>query len=177
MPRADRRRFLKTLAVAGGSLMARPARAHAAPARALGLRHLHTGETLSVEYAVGGVYEPAALAAVNRLLRDFRTGDVHPIDPGLLDLLHRVARTLDTRQSFEVISGYRSPTTNAALRRRSEGVAARSLHMVGQAIDIRVGGVPLAALRAAALDVKGGGVGYYPTSNFVHIDTGRLRQW
>jgi uncharacterized protein YcbK (DUF882 family) len=88
-----------------------------------------------------------------------------------------VARTLDTRQSFEVISGYRSPTTNAALRRRSEGVAARSLHMVGQAIDIRVGGVPLTALRAAALDVKGGGVGYYPTSNFVHIDTGRLRQW
>ena len=177
MTRAGRRHFLKTLAVAGGSLMARPAHARATPARALGLRHLHTGETLHVEYAFGDTYLPDALAAVNRLLRDFRTGDVHPIDPGLLDLLHRVARRLDTRQSFEVISGYRSPVTNAALRRRSEGVAARSLHMVGQAIDIRVAGVELVTLRAAALDLKGGGVGYYPASNFVHMDTGRLRHW
>jgi uncharacterized protein YcbK (DUF882 family) len=178
MTRSDRRRFLKTLAVAGGTLVARPRRAHAsAIPRTLGLRHLHTGETLHVEYAVGETYLPDALAAVNRLLRDFRTGDVHPIDPGLLDLLHRVARRLDTHQSFEVISGYRSPVTNAALRRRSEGVAARSLHMVGQAIDIRVAGVDLVMLRAAALDLKGGGVGYYPASNFVHVDTGRLRHW
>ncbi len=178
MTRSDRRRFLKTLAVAGGTLVARPRRAHAAAMpRTIGLRHLHTGETLKVEYAVGETYLPDALAAVNRLLRDFRTGDVHPIDPGLLDLLHRVARRLDTRHAFEVISGYRSPTTNAALRRRSEGVAARSLHMVGQAIDIRVAGVELVTLRAAALDLKGGGVGYYPASNFVHMDTGRLRRW
>lgn len=178
MTRSDRRRFLKTLAVAGGTLVARPRRAHAAGAtRALGLRHLHTGETLRVEYAVGDTYLPHALAAVNRLLRDFRTGDIHPIDPGLLDLLHKVARRLDTHQSFEVISGYRSPVTNAALRRKSEGVAARSLHMVGQAIDIRVAGVELVTLRAAALDLKGGGVGYYPASNFVHVDTGRLRHW
>jgi uncharacterized protein YcbK (DUF882 family) len=178
MNRSDRRRFLKTLAVAGGTLVARPRRARAsALPRSLGLRHLHTGETLTVEYAVGENYLPDALAAVNRLLRDFRTGDVHPIDPGLLDLLHRVARRLDTRHSFEVISGYRSPTTNAALRRKSEGVAARSLHMVGQAIDIRVAGVELVTLRAAALDLKGGGVGYYPASNFVHMDTGRLRHW
>lgn len=178
MTRSDRRRFLKTLAVAGGTLVARPRRAHAkAVPRSLGLRHLHTGETLKVEYAVGGTYLPDALAAVNRLLRDFRTGDVHPIDPGLLDLLYRVAGRLETHQSFEVISGYRSPATNAALRRRSEGVAARSLHMVGQAIDIRVAGVELVTLRAAALDLKGGGVGYYPASNFVHVDTGRLRHW
>ena len=178
MIRSDRRKFLKTIAVAGGSLVARSRQAHAAPAtRALGLRHLHTGETLNVEYAVGGTYLPDALAAVNRLLRDFRTGDVHPIDPGLLDLLHQVAARLDTRKSFEVISGYRSPATNTALRRKSEGVAARSLHMVGQAIDIRVAGVTLSTLRAAALDLKGGGVGYYPASNFVHVDTGRLRQW
>ena len=178
MTRSDRRRFLKTLAVAGGTLVARPRRGHAAAIpRTLGLRHLHTGETLTLEYAVGETYLPEALAAVNRLLRDFRTGDVHPIDPGLLDLLHRVAGRLDTHQSFDVISGYRSPATNAALRRRSEGVAARSLHMVGQAIDIRIAGVDLVTLRAAALDLKGGGVGYYAASNFVHIDTGRLRHW
>lgn len=178
MTRSDRRRFLKTLAVAGGTLVARPRRARASAAsRAIGLRHLHTGETLSVEYAVGDRYLPDALAAVNRLLRDFRTGDVHPIDPDLLDLLHQMAGRLGTRQAFEVISGYRSPVTNAALRRRSEGVAARSLHMVGQAIDIRVAGVALVTLRAAALDLKGGGVGYYPVSNFVHVDTGRRRQW
>lgn len=158
--------------------MARPRRAHAAVAtRALGLRHLHTGETLTVEYAAGGRYVPDALAAVNHLLRDFRTGDVHDIDPGLLDLLHQVASRLGTRHPFEVISGYRSPTTNAALRRKSEGVAARSLHMVGQAIDIRVAGVALTSLRTAALDLKGGGVGYYAVSNFVHVDTGRIRQW
>lgn len=155
----------------------RPARTRAAATRALGLRHLHTGEKLTVEYAVDDHYVPDALAAVNRLLRDFRTGDVHPIDPGLLDLLHQLARRLDTRQAFDVISGYRSPTTNAALRRRSEGVAARSLHMVGRAIDIRVGGVALPALRGAALELQRGGVGYYPASNFVHVDTGRIRQW
>ncbi|MBP7778655.1 MAG: DUF882 domain-containing protein [Acidobacteria bacterium] len=177
MTRFHRRRFLKTLAVASASLIARPRQALAAPARALGFRHLHTGETLSVEYAEGGRYLPDALAAVDRLLRDFRTGEIHPIDPGLLDLLHGLARRLDTRQSFEIISGYRSPTTNAALRRRSEGVAAHSLHMVGQAVDVRVHGVPLTRLRSAALDLKSGGVGYYPVSNFVHVDTGRVRQW
>lgn len=177
MTRSDRRRFLKSLAVAGGSLVARPVRARTLPTRALGLRHLHTGETLSVEYAVAGAYVPDALAAVNRLLRDFRTGDVHPIDPALLDLLHQLAQRLDTRHAFEVISGYRSPATNSALRRRSEGVAARSLHMVGQAIDIRVAGVALSTLRATALEVRRGGVGYYPVSNFVHVDTGRIRHW
>lgn len=177
MTRSDRRRFLKTLAVAGGTLVARPRRAHAAIPRTLGLRHLHTGETLHVEYAVGETYLPDALAAVNRLLRDFRTGDVHQIDPRLLDLLHRLAGTIDTRTRFEVISGYRSPTTNAALRRKSEGVAARSLHMVGQAIDIRVPGVRLPSLHAAALELGAGGVGYYPVSNFVHVDTGRVRRW
>lgn len=163
--------------IAGGALAFRPARAHAAVPRAIGFRHLHTGEALTIEYAEGERYLPEALSAVNRLLRDFRTGDIHPIDPGLIDLLHQIARRLDTRHAFEVISGYRSPHTNAALRERSGGVAARSLHMVGQAIDVRVAGVPLATLRAAALDVQGGGVGYYPASNFVHIDTGRVRRW
>lgn len=172
--RHDRRRFLA--AVAAGVVAGR-ARPRAAVTRALAFRHLHTGEALTVEYAQGGTYWPEALTAIDRLLRDFRTGDVRRIDPRLLDLLHALGGRLETRAPFEVISGYRSPTTNAALRRKSEGVAARSLHMVGQAIDIRVPGVRLPALHAAALDLGAGGVGYYPVSNFVHVDTGRVRRW
>lgn len=178
--RPNRRHFLTTLAAAGGATMMTARRARAATrsaTRRLDFRHLHTGESLSIDYAVEGRYEPDALAAVNRLLRDFRTGDEHPIDPHLLDVLHALAGRLETRRSFEVISGYRSPATNAALRRRSDGVAAHSLHMVGQAIDIRVGGVALTHVRNAALDLKAGGVGYYPASNFVHVDTGRVRRW
>jgi uncharacterized protein YcbK (DUF882 family) len=177
MTRNSRRRFLSAMACAGGALVAsRRVAANARP-RVLAFRHLHTGEALTVEYAVGPAYVPGALTAVNRLLRDFRTGDVHPIDPALLDLLHRLSANLETRRPFDVISGYRSPVTNAALRRRSEGVAGRSLHMVGQAIDIRLAGVPLQSLQAAALALAAGGVGYYPVSNFVHVDTGRIRRW
>ncbi len=111
------------------------------------------------------------------MLRDFRTGDVHKIDPALLDLLYDLQERAGATRPFEVISGYRSPQTNAALRRRSHGVAGSSLHMQGQAIDIRVGDVPLASLRRAALALRQGGVGYYPASNFVHVDTGRVRTW
>jgi uncharacterized protein YcbK (DUF882 family) len=139
--------------------------------------HLHTGERLSVEYFSAGSYLPDALDAVNRLLRDFRTGDVHAIDPGLLDILFAVRRETGTTRYFEVISGYRSPATNAALRRKSEGVASGSLHMQGRAIDVRLGDVPLSTLRRTALRLGGGGVGYYPESNFVHLDTGRVRAW
>lgn len=170
-----RRRFLAT--VAGTVLAVRPRLEAAAVTRALTFRHLHTGERLHVEYARGTAYSPEALAAIDRLLRDFRTGDVHPIDPRLLDLLHDLGGALASSAGFDVISGYRSPETNAALRRRSEGVAARSLHMVGQAIDIRVPGIGLPMLHAAALDLAAGGVGYYPASNFVHVDVGRLRRW
>lgn len=189
--RPNRRHFLTSLAAAGGYVLARPRAARAAPrpprppasavpmppTRALDFRHLHTGEHLSVDYAVDGRYDLDALAAVNHLLRDFRTGDVHAIDPHLLDLLHALSGSVEASRPFEVISGYRSPATNAALRLRSEGVAAHSLHMVGQAIDIRVAGVSLSHLRAAALDLGRGGVGYYPASNFVHVDTGRVRRW
>lgn len=181
--RPNRRHFLTTLAAAGGAALVSTRRTHAAgrpplpPARRLAFRHLHTGEHLAVDYAVGGQYEPEALTAVNHLLRDFRTGDVHTIDPALLDVLHQLAGVVDTARPYEVISGYRSPATNAALRRRSEGVAAHSLHMVGQAIDIRLGDVRLNQVRAAAIDLGRGGVGYYPASNFVHVDTGRVRRW
>src|SRR6185312_8386626 len=116
----------------------------------------------AVEYFSGGTYLPDALSTLNYFLRDFRTGDVHDIDPALLDLLHGLARSTDTSTPFQVISGYRSPATNEMLRHRSEGVAAGSLHMKGQAIDIRLADVPLPKLRQAALDVRRGGVGYYP---------------
>ena len=168
----SRRGFLTTLA---GIV---PALALDATApRALNLVHTHTSERLRVEYFTGGRYLPDALASVNHFLRDFRTGEVYAIDPGLLDLLHRLAGKAGTTRPFQVISGYRSPATNAALRQRSEGVAAGSLHMKGQAIDIRPGDIPLPAFRACALDLRGGGVGYYPASNFIHVDVGRVRTW
>jgi len=183
MPHTSRRHFvtavaaaLPALALPRTSFAATPA-ARTLDARALDFVHTHTGETLTVEYARGATYLPDALATVNHFLRDFRTGDVHPIDQGLLDLLHHLTGLTETRRPFQVISGYRSPKTNAMLRRRSEGVAGRSLHMQGQAIDIRLADVPLAKLRGAALAAQRGGVGYYPASDFVHVDTGRVRRW
>jgi uncharacterized protein YcbK (DUF882 family) len=151
--------------------------AAASAARELRFLHTHTGEKLTVEYFTGGDYLPDALSTVNHFLRDFRTGEVHEIDARLLDLLHRLGGLTETSRPFQVISGFRSPRTNAMLRQKSEGVAAGSLHMQGQAIDIRLGDVPLAKLRNAALSVQRGGVGYYPASDFVHVDTGRVRRW
>lgn len=145
--------------------------------RALHFRHLHTGEKLAVEYVSAGRYVPDALASIDHLLRDFRTSDVHPIDPALLDLLHALTSATGSSRPYEVISGYRSPLTNQQLRARSDGVASGSLHMKGQAIDIRVGDVRLAALRDAARGLRRGGVGYYAASDFVHVDTGRVRTW
>jgi uncharacterized protein YcbK (DUF882 family) len=171
----SRRHFVATLAAALPALASWPVAA--ADARALTFAHLHTGERLTVEYFNAGTYIPDALAAVDHLLRDFRTGDVRAIDPALLDLLHRLGGLTGSRRPYEVISGYRSPATNRMLQARSEGVASGSLHMRGQAIDIRVADVPLATLRDAALAVRGGGVGYYPQSRFVHVDTGRVRTW
>jgi len=152
------------------------ARAGATP-RVLALTHLHTGERLRVTYRNGARYVPAALRAINRLLRDFRTGDVHPIDPALLDLLHAIHTETGSTQPFAIISAYRAPRTNAMLQHAGGGVASDSLHMRGKAIDVRLPDVPLTALRDAALSLKRGGVGYYPTSNFVHVDTGRVRRW
>lgn len=178
MNNATRRRFL-TLLATGVSSLAIPRWALADPTatRAIHFSHLHTGERLAVEYFSSGTYLPDALRAVDHLLRDFRTGEVHTIDPALLDLLHVLTDATGSRRPFEVISGYRSPATNQMLRARSNGVAGGSLHMRGQAIDIRLADVPLARLRDAALAIRRGGVGYYPASNFVHVDTGRVRTW
>ena len=178
MRQPSRRRFLTALAASPLALVARPAGAAVtAASRELRFSHLHTGERLTVEYFQAGHYHPDALEAVNHLLRDFRTGDVHVNEPALLDVLHAVRGRVASHRPFEVISGYRSPHTNAALRQQSEGVAARSLHMSGRAIDIRLGDVPLATVRRSALALGAGGVGYYPASNFVHLDTGRVRAW
>jgi uncharacterized protein YcbK (DUF882 family) len=175
----SRRQFVAAVAAAVPAL-ALPRHALAASplvSRKLDFLHTHTGERLSVEYFSRGSYLPDALAEVNQYLRDFRTGDVHAIDPRLLDILDGLNRLTGTSRPFQVISGYRSPKTNAMLHARSEGVAVNSLHMQGQAIDIRLADVPLARLRNAALAMGRGGVGYYPASDFVHVDTGRVRRW
>jgi len=168
------------LAGASASLfLPRPVWALNREARALSFDNLHTGERLNVEYWAKGEYQPDALSEVNHLLRDFRTGQVHAIEPKLLDLLATVRARLETAAPVSVISGYRSPATNAMLRGEHEhsGVATKSLHMQGMAIDVRIVGRSLAALHNAALAERGGGVGYYPQSDFVHVDVGRVRSW
>lgn len=145
--------------------------------KALRFQNLHTGESLEAEYWRGGVYASDALAAVDHILRDFRTGEVHIIDRRLLDLLFDLSASLETPQPFQIISGYRSPHTNAALAEASGGVARHSLHMEGMAIDIAVEGVSTDTVRAAALDLRRGGVGYYPDPGFVHVDVDRVRRW
>jgi len=155
---------------------ATPATAEGEP-RVLAFRHLHTEETVDVTYRVGGRLDPDALRQIDWVLRDFRTGDARPVDPRLLDLLWDLRAALDTTEPYEVISGYRSPATNNMLRRAGRGVARGSLHTKAMAIDVRVPGQPLAKLRAAALALRQGGVGYYPASGFVHVDVGRVRFW
>jgi uncharacterized protein YcbK (DUF882 family) len=146
-------------------------------ANTLTFYHIHTTETLSVTYREHGELVPEALDAVNHLLRDFRTEQAHDIDVALLDTLSLLYEQSDRRGRFEVISGYRSPRTNAALRQVTTGVAEHSLHIAGRAIDVRSTGVKTTELRAAALGLARGGVGYYPESNFVHLDTGAFRTW
>ena len=145
--------------------------------RALSFQHLHTGESLVIPYVEDGLYVPEALARIDYVLRDHYDGSVHPIDRDLLDILHAVALETGTRSPFEVVSGYRSPATNEMLRKRGPGVSRNSLHMQGRAIDVRLGDVDTAELRDAGLEVARGGVGYYRTADFVHLDTGRFRQW
>lgn len=145
--------------------------------RELRFYHTHTSEKLDIVYAENGAYVPAALAQVDQLLRDFRSGDVHPIDPRLLDILSAVQERTGGSGRFEVISAFRSPATNAMLRNRSTGVARQSLHLQGQAIDVRLNGTSTRHLRQAAVALARGGVGYYPADDFVHLDTGRVRTW
>lgn len=174
----QRRRVLTgAMGMIGAGLFGHAAQASATGPRSLSLLNLHTGETLKSTFFENGGYVPGALAAMDRLLRDFRTGDVHPIAPDLLELVTTLTARLETAQTVHVISGYRSPKTNAALHERSDGVATHSLHMDGMAMDIRIPGVELEHLRDAALSLQRGGVGFYPGSDFVHVDVGRVRRW
>ena|SRR5437899_3284237 len=145
--------------------------------RELSFFNVHTGERLRTTYFENGKYVPGALLEVNHFFRDFRANEVRVIDPRLLDLLFRIHGALDTSQPFNLISGYRSPATNAWLAGQSEGVARHSLHMYGMASDINVQGRSLVLLQMVALAMRGGGVGFYPHSVFVHVDTGRVRRW
>jgi uncharacterized protein YcbK (DUF882 family) len=177
--RLRRRELLRVGLAAIPALLARPVRAAGAGPlrRALALRNLHTGESLHRVYWESGRFVPDALREIDRVLRDHRTGQVHEIDRRLLQLLSALHASLDTAEPFEIISGYRSPATNTLLQATTTGVAANSLHPRGMAADVRVPGRPLARLRAAALALGRGGVGYYPDSDFVHVDVGRLRAW
>ena len=145
--------------------------------RSLSFYNLHTGEKLRVTYAVDGLYVPGALAKINHLLRDHRTGDATHMDPQLIDILHLIQQETGSNEAFQIISGYRSPKTNNLLRQTSSKVAKKSLHMEGKAMDIRLPDRGTKQLRNAALSISKGGVGYYPSSRFVHIDTGRVRNW
>ena len=176
-PARGRRRFLRLGAAIVTSTLAVPAWANTPGERSLAFRNLHTGEFLRTAYWVDGGYDADALNRIRHLLRDFRAHQVGPLDPGLLDLLWALQRRMGTREPFHVISGYRSPKTNAMLRRLGHGVARHSLHMEGEAIDIRLPGRPLRQLHAAAVKLRAGGVGYYPQSDFVHVDVGRVRYW
>lgn len=148
-----------------------------ASVKRLAVLNLHTNERCDVVYRENGVCIADATRELDRVLRDFRTGEVHPIDPNLYDLLAELNGRLDGRGPFHVISGYRSPKTNAMLNGKSSGVATKSLHMQGKAIDIRLPGRPLTSVRDNALAMQKGGVGYYAKSDFVHVDTGRVRRW
>lgn len=172
----SRRRLLQ---FAGGAILlaCAPASAAAGRERIVKLRNLHTGESLKSTYWVDDQVNEAEMAALSSLLRDHRTGEVHAIDVGVVHILWTLQRLVDNAAAYEVISGYRSPATNARLNAKNKGVAKRSLHMQGRAIDVRLPGTELRLLRDAAIELGQGGVGYYARSDFVHLDTGRFRTW
>lgn len=181
----SRRRMLRAGTLMAGAsaagLLLRPAWAQRGEERVIvkrvALKNLHMPESIDVEFFRGDAYVPEALATVQVLLRDYRNGQQHAIHPPLLDYLYDVAMQAGVDPVFSVISGYRSPQTNELLRERSSGVARRSLHMEGRAIDVRLTRVDCAALARGALELGRGGVGYYRKSDFVHLDTGPFRTW
>ena len=145
--------------------------------RAITLHNIHTGESLKTVYWSEGRYHASVMKQLNHLLRDHYSGDVHIMDPQVIDLLSALQQRLQVHRPFQIISGYRSPKTNAWLASMSDGVAQHSLHMEGKAVDIRLEGVSVRALGRAARGLKAGGVGQYPESDFVHVDVGRVRTW
>ncbi len=175
----NRRNFLsRALAMAPVFLLSSPTALLARlEKRSLSFYHTHTLKKLSLVYFQNGHYIPNALSRINHFLKDFRTGDIHSIDPTLLDILYDLRQAVGSEESFEVISGYRSPQTNTMLKGKSGGVASHSLHMSGKAIDVRLPSVNTGRLHRIAMAFQRGGVGYYPQSDFIHMDTGHVRTW
>jgi len=145
--------------------------------RTLAFYNLHTDERLRVNYWKDGVYSRPALARINQILRDYRSGDVHEIHPRLIDLIYDLQNKVNNHNVIEIISGYRSPRTNARMASYSGGIARQSYHIKGMAIDLRISGTSLSKLHKTALGMRRGGVGYYPSSEFVHVDVGPVRRW
>ncbi|MBD3671008.1 MAG: DUF882 domain-containing protein [Gammaproteobacteria bacterium] len=184
-PELSRRGFLRMGAGLAAGLVASPLLAQNVKApglvgeRSLSLYNIHTGESLNTVYWQNGAYIAEAMQDINHILRDRRNGEVWDMDTRLIDMLSQLYDKVDGKKPFYVISGYRSPNTNTYLRKTSSsgGVAKRSLHMQGRAIDVRLPGVELAHLHKASVRMKKGGVGYYPRDGFIHVDTGRVRYW
>ena len=180
--RISRRNFLAAGLVTTAAFLFHPKAAGAvarflSPERTISFHNTHTGESMKAIYWNEGTYVPQALADINYILRDYRTGEVKEIDTDLLNLLFALQQKLQSTAPFHVISGYRSPATNSLLSIIGKGVARHSLHINGKAIDIRLPGHELKTLQRAAIDLQRGGVGYYPSSDFVHVDVGRVRCW
>jgi uncharacterized protein YcbK (DUF882 family) len=179
----DRRDFLRRLGALAVTAVAAPLvapgklLADTRSERVLSFFHTHTGDRVTVPYFADGTYLRGGLLQLNDFLKDFRTGDEHAMDPGLFDILNDLKLATGSKSEFQVISAYRSPRTNAMLHARSRGVASGSMHVEGRAIDIRLADVKTSVLRDAALELRRGGVGYYADSDFVHVDTGRVRRW
>jgi len=175
-----RRRFLQIGLTALACTAATPALAampRATGVKAIALHNLHTDERLSLAYWKNGVYSRPALARINHILRDHRSGEIYPMNLKLIDLLYDLQSRIEHRGAVEIISGYRAPRTNRIMASASNGVARHSYHTKGMALDIRLSGASLAKLRNTALDMRRGGVGYYPDSEFVHVDVGPVRKW
>ena len=183
---SDRRAFIRTtsaitasVALSGAARLAIAAepKQQSAEVKSIELLALHTNEYLSGAFWARGKFIEPNMQAIDHLLRDHRTDEIHSIDPALLMFMHDLREMLGGSRPFHVISGYRSASTNAKLRRNSSAVAKRSFHMFGRAIDLRVPDVPTATVREAAIALQRGGVGFYPRSDFVHLDTGKFRHW
>lgn len=178
----SRRRFLRLGALAAAATcIPYPALALARTSkrfeRTLEVYNVHTGESLSTVYWMKGKYLPTSLRDINYVLRDHRSDQVKPMDPQLFDLLYTIDKIVGLRDAFHVLSAYRSPATNAMLRLYHAGVAEHSMHVEGKAVDVRFFGNDLQMVHRLATDLQWGGVGYYPGSNFVHLDTGPVRYW
>lgn len=177
MKNPSRRRFLAVTCATAAAVSAGPTFAKVGSSRTLKMRNLHTGEKLSTAYWSNGSYSSGGLKKFNRLLRDHRANETTRMDPKLFDIIYKLKQKLNFNGEVEIISGYRSVKTNEKLRAAGRGVARRSYHTRGMAIDLRMPGISTSKLRSAAVSLKAGGVGHYPKSGFVHVDTGPVRRW